>query len=70
MSVGGLWHPLNDPKRHGTPEVVVEAIAHLVRARGANALTEPATLARLSQCDDAAKAKVNARLAKLGVHHG
>ena len=70
MSLGGLWHALNDPKRHGTPEVIVDAIVRAVRARGADALKEPATIDRLSTCDEAAKALINARLSKLGVQHG
>jgi hypothetical protein len=70
MSLGGLWHALNDPKRRGKPEVIVDAIVHAVRARGADALKEPAILARLGECDEAAKAQINARLSKLGVRHG
>jgi hypothetical protein len=70
MSGDALWNALNHPSRYGTPEVIIEAIVHSVRARGADALKEPATIDRLSTCDEAAKAQINARLSKLGVRHG
>jgi hypothetical protein len=70
MSVGALWGTLNDPKRHRTPDVTIEAIIHGVKARGIAALKEPNNLDRLSQCDEAAKAQINKRLTKMGVSHG
>jgi len=65
MSVGGLWHALNDPKRHGTPEVVVDAIVPSVKLRGRAALKEPANIDRLSLCDAAAQAEIERRILKL-----
>ena len=37
---------------------------HAVRARGLKALKEPADVERLSRCDDAALAEIDARLKK------
>ena len=48
-----------------TPQAVIEAITHCVRERGVQALREAADIERLSQCDAAAKAQVNAQVAKL-----
>jgi hypothetical protein len=36
-----------------------------VRTRGVKALHEPATIARLQRCDDAAKREIETRIAKL-----
>ena len=65
VSIERAWNKLNDPRRHPTPQVVVEAIWWCVRERGVAALNEPANLERLSHCDDAALAQLDARLAKL-----
>jgi hypothetical protein len=43
-----------------TPRVTVLALMHAVRLRGVAALDEPANVVRLSRCDVAAKAKLNA----------
>jgi hypothetical protein len=51
-----------------TPRSTVEAILHCVRERGPAALQEPANIERLSRCDAAALAEIDARLAKLGGH--
>jgi hypothetical protein len=48
-----------------TPQATIEAILHTVRDRGAAALKEPANIARLRTCDVAARAQINARIAKL-----
>jgi hypothetical protein len=48
-----------------TPEATIEAITYCVRAGGTKALHEPANLERLSRCDDAALAQIDARMAKL-----
>jgi len=65
MSVGALWEALNDRRRWPTPQSTIEAVMHCVRARGAEALKEPATLERLLQCDPKAKAEINRRIAAL-----
>jgi hypothetical protein len=48
-----------------TPKVTVEAVILTVRERGLAALKEPANIERLSRCDDAAKAEIERRIAKL-----
>jgi hypothetical protein len=50
-----------------TPQTVVEAIMHSVRARGPEALDEPENQERLRRCDNAALAEIDRRMAKLGV---
>jgi hypothetical protein len=52
------------------PPSVVDAIVQNVKARGADALKEPDSIAKLAVCDDSTKARINTRLAELGVHHG
>ena len=65
MSVGELWDRLNRPRRWPTPQSTIEAIMAAVRARGVTALREPANIERLMQCDDAARAEINRRIAAL-----
>jgi hypothetical protein len=65
MSDGALWEALNDPRRWPTPQSAIEAVMHSVRARGVDALKEPATRERLLQCDAKAKAEINRRIAAL-----
>jgi hypothetical protein len=48
-----------------TPQVTTEAVLYCVRERGLAALKEPANLERLSRCDEAARAQINERIAKL-----
>ena len=48
-----------------TPQSTIEAILFSVRERGLGALDEPATLERLSRCDQAAKAAIEQRITKL-----
>jgi len=48
-----------------TPQSTIEAVLHCVRERGLAALKEPASLERLSQCDGAARAQINARITRL-----
>lgn len=50
-----------------TPQVTIEAIMYSVRARGVEALKEPATVERLERCDEAAKQQINQRIAVLKV---
>jgi hypothetical protein len=47
-------------RSRATPRVTVLALMHAVRERGVAALDEPANVARLSRCDAAARAKLNA----------
>ena len=65
MCVGSLWDALNDPRRHSTPQVTIEAVVHAVRERGVDALKEAATIERLSRCDAKARAEINRRVAAL-----
>jgi hypothetical protein len=45
-----------------TPRTTIEAIVFCVRKRGPQALHEPANIERLSRCDDAAIAEIDARI--------
>jgi hypothetical protein len=49
----------------GTPQSTIEGIMYCVFERGLDALKEPANVDRLSQCDRAAKAQINQRIARL-----
>jgi hypothetical protein len=48
-----------------TPQATIEAIMHSVRERGLGALHEPANIERLVRCDQAAKERIDRRIAKL-----
>jgi hypothetical protein len=48
-----------------TPQTTIEAVMYSVRDRGLAALKEPASIERLSRCDAAAHAQINARIAQL-----
>ena len=52
--------PVNN--RRPTPKTVIEAIMYCVRARGLDALKEPANLDRLRACDERAHAEINERI--------
>jgi hypothetical protein len=65
MSVEALWDELNDPRRRPTPRTTVEAILIDVRQRGIAALKDLVNIERLSRCDAAAKAQIDARISKL-----
>ena len=65
LSIDALWDRLNDRRRHPTPQVIIEAILYCVRARGLAALREPANIARLKNCDRAARDQINRRIAML-----
>ena len=52
------------PSTQPTPQATIEAIMFCVRERGVQALKEPANIVRLSCCDGAAKAQLNARIEK------
>jgi hypothetical protein len=58
----------NHPARP-TPWTTIEAIMWCVRERGPQALHEPANIERLSRCDDAAVAEIDARIRKLKSGH-
>jgi hypothetical protein len=64
MSLDALWSLLNDPRHRPTPQVTIEAVIHSVRSRGLKALKEPGNIERLSRCDAAALAQIDARLKK------
>jgi hypothetical protein len=51
--------------RRLTPQTTIEAVMYCVRERGLTALREPANQQRLMTFDDAARAEVNRRIAKL-----
>jgi hypothetical protein len=65
LSLGALWDRLNDPRRHPTPQVVIEAIMYAVRQHSLGALQEPETRERLSRCDQAARNQINRRIAAM-----
>jgi hypothetical protein len=48
-----------------TPRVTVDAVLYSLAQRGLKALQEPATIERLSRCDKAALAQIDACVAKL-----
>jgi hypothetical protein len=48
-----------------TPQVIIEAVMHAVHKRGPVALKEPATIERLSRCDESAKTEIEHRIANL-----
>jgi hypothetical protein len=48
-----------------TSQTTIEAVIYCVRERGLAALREPANRQRLMTCDNAARAEVNRRIAKL-----
>ena len=60
--------PTENPSRP-TPRTTIEAIMFCVRERGPQALHEPANIERLSRCDDAAIAEIDARIRKLKSGH-
>jgi hypothetical protein len=66
VTLDAAWRELNDPRNRPTPRVTIEVIMYCVRERGAVALKEPANVERLSRCDQAAKAEINRRIARLG----
>jgi hypothetical protein len=57
-------HPLRP-----TPRTIIEAIMFCVRERGPQALHEPGNIERLSRCDNAAIAEIDARIRKLKSSH-
>jgi hypothetical protein len=63
MSSEAIWQRFNE--RRPTPRATIEAIMYCVRIRGTKALHEPANLGRLSRCDNAALAQIDARIARL-----
>jgi hypothetical protein len=69
MSFGELWDRLNDPRRRSTPQSASEAVMVAVRARGIAALEEPANIERLSRCDEAARARINAFIERMEKGH-
>jgi hypothetical protein len=62
LAFPALWEWLNDPSRHPTPQVTIEAVLYCVRVRGLAALKEPANRERLKCCDRAARDEINRRI--------
>lgn len=62
--------PTPPPKPRPTPQVTVDAVLYSLAQHGLRALQEPATIERLSRCDTAALARIDAHVAKLkgGAH--
>ncbi len=60
--------PTENPSRP-TPRTTIEAIVFCVRERCPQALHEPVNIERLSRCDDAAIAEIDARIRKLESGH-
>jgi hypothetical protein len=65
MSLDQLYDALN--RNRPTSEVTVEAIKIAVRARGIDALKEPATRERLARCDKREIAEIDRWLSKNGI---
>src|SRR6516164_6603495 len=68
MPIDGLYRELNKPS--ATPQATVEAIMIAVRERGLAALNDAANVERLARCDQAARAQINQRIARLNEHKG
>jgi hypothetical protein len=56
---------LNNPHSRPTPQSTIEAILYVVRQRGVAALKEPATAARIQECDAEARKELKLRIKKL-----
>jgi hypothetical protein len=65
VSLDSAYRQINDARSRPTPQTVVEAILYCVRERGVGALKEPANVERLRDCDAAAKAQIDKRVAKI-----
>jgi hypothetical protein len=68
MSLDALYRALNNFR--ATPQTTVEAIMLAVRERGLAALKDAANVERLARCDQAARAQINRRIARLIEHKG
>ena len=68
MPIDALYRELNKPR--ATPLATVEAIMIAVRERGLAALKDAANVERLACCDQAARAQINRRIARLIEHKG
>ena len=68
MSLDALYRALNNFR--ATPQATVEAIMVAVHERGLAALKDPANVERLARCDQAARAQINRRIARLIEHKG
>jgi hypothetical protein len=56
-------YEINDRRNRPTPESTIEAIMCAMRERGVGALEEPKIVNWLSECDAAAKAEIDRRIA-------
>jgi hypothetical protein len=63
-----LYRAVNKPS--ATPRATVETIMVAVRERGLAALKDAANVERLARCDQAARAQINRRIARLIEHKG
>ena len=61
--------PKSEKRTLPAPRTTIEAIMWTVCERGPRALHEPANIERLSRCDDAAIAEIDARISKFGGGH-
>jgi hypothetical protein len=64
VSLDSAYRQINEARSLPTPQTVVEAIMYCVREQGLAALKEPAVIDRLGECDAAAKAQIDCRVAK------
>jgi hypothetical protein len=65
VSLDRAYQEINDTRP--APEVTIGAIKAAVRARGVDALNEPATRERLARCDKPAIAEIDRWLSKNGI---
>jgi hypothetical protein len=70
MSSPASFRCFSHNNRSATPQTTVEAITVAVRERGLAALEEAANVERLARCDQAARAQINQRIARLIEHKG
>src|SRR6516164_986641 len=68
ISIDAPYRELNKPS--ATAQTIVEAIMGAVRQRGLAALKDAANVERLARCDQAARAQINQRIARLIEHKG
>src|SRR5262249_31964673 len=67
-SIDAIYRDLNKPS--AIPQTTVEAIMVAVRERGLAALKDAANVERLARCDQATRAQINQRIARLIEHKG
>jgi hypothetical protein len=65
MSIPASSRCFSQNNRSATPQATVEAIMVAVRERGLAAFKDAANVERLARCDQAARAQINRRIARL-----